>query len=599
MTTYYVHGQTGSDANSGLSSLLAKQSLSGLVGTLVTGDTVNCGERLYDNATFGSLSNVTIQQEPGYTQAIFDGSSILGQSGWIAATNAWTKSIGTSLGVEYCIYGTSTNARGSFTRHLTSDTAVNVAAATGATGKYNYNSGTGLLTVYLGGDNPNSSGKAVAYIARNNNNCIYVNTGDGNVFRSLYFENWQNNAQGGCLYLEGQTNLRVDGCKSWDCGPHAFVILGQGSAISNCALSDCYSYGCDDGGSHFTYYQAAAGGNTSNLRFVNCHVERHIYLNIDGAPIAGLSGAQTGWLCHSDSGTPCRDIEAIGCSSYDQDVQNAPIVEWQSNPAPADGTIWSSYSCRSQNGIYENMTRWQISNHQSMRSSVMNFQQSGSSGLCRYGGFGCVSLNLAAGRLLMEGCAIRFRSDDGSSSPCNITMLANATCIMRFINCSIIDDGTNASTGMIMFYFISGSDDTANIVVNGCIVGHATLTGGTQQLCYSEGSTTPAFVLDDNVYGIFQNYANVGNVAIANAAALAAKDTHSKILSSNPFTNYVTDLKIIQGTVLYGYKRQTGSPVPTECIDGAYAGFPGAYQGVMASIRSRDGDANRLFWRSR
>ena len=587
MATYYVHGQTGSDANSGLTSALAKQSLSGLVGTIVTGDTVNFAERIYDNATFGSFSNVTFQQEVGQTQCVFDGSSPQAQSGWTAVTNGWYKDIGTSLGIEYCIYGTATNSRGSFTRHLTSDSAANVAAATGATGKYNYNSVSGRLTVYLGGDNPNSSGKTVAYIARNGQNTIYTTTGDSNTYKNLWFENWQNNGQSGCLYLENQTNLRIEGCRSWDSGYHSFIALGQVTALANCTMVNCYSYGCVANGSHMTYYNTNAAGNTSALRFINCWVERHVYLNIDGTPCSGLSNSQTAYLCHADAGTPCRDVEAVGCYVYDQDVANAPAIEWQSMPAPTSETTWSGYYCRSQNCTLENQSRLQMSNPQAMRANILNFQQSGSSGLCRYNGFGCIAMNATLPKLLMEGCAIRFRSNDGANSPVNIEMLVNANARYYFYNCSIIDDGTNASSGMNMFYFTTGTTDTMQIHVKGCILGYATTTGGTQALVYAEGSTAAAFILDDNVYGLFQNYGAAGTVAIANAAALAAKDTHSKILSTNPFNNYATNLRLLPGSSAYGYKRLTFSPTPSETLDGNYAGFPGAYQGSQSARSPR------------
>jgi hypothetical protein len=50
---YYIHGQTGSDANSGLSAALAKKTFNSLVGTytIASGDRIYVAEQVRDNTS--------------------------------------------------------------------------------------------------------------------------------------------------------------------------------------------------------------------------------------------------------------------------------------------------------------------------------------------------------------------------------------------------------------------------------------------------------------------------------------------------------------------------------------------------------------------
>lgn len=612
MATYYVRGTNGSDAADGLSYANAMKTLAVAVSAAVLAggtNTIYCSESAIGGSAIAqSVSNLTIMQDPDTTreQFVWKGSTVISGSWTGIGGNVYTKSITSGLGAGLVAavlynYDTSANSRGSYCGTLLRKTAAAdvVTAATGTAGCFYYETATGLITAYFGGQNPNTDA-VLEYVARDNVSAIDL-TGNGNLVQGLHFKAWHNDAQGACVWLkDGTSSSQIVGCKSWDAGPHAFVCSGQAALMAGATINMCQSRGAKSTAAHFTFFQTNGFGNTSNLRFENCHVERHTWLNIDGTETTACT--QTGWYCHSDAGTPLQDMVMNGCTSWDQSDNASPICAL-GTAAPSSATSWSGYYGRAENCTFLNMTRYVNSDgYFAFRKCYFTFPRQGSSGLCRYGSFGLISASVASGALFFESCVIV--SDSGGDSTNSVIGIhargvANAHC--RFVNCSILDIKSVATTGQSTLITLSATATSA-LTFTGCILSFLNDTTDQQSGVYSDGST--ALNLADNLYGLFPDGFSIGVGSITGAGGATGltpsgcSDANALEIAASPYISS-TNLRISPNSAGYGRKRQTSAVLPTAGIDGPYVGIYGAYQGTATGMRTRDGDASRSSWRMR
>ena len=162
MASWYIHGTTGSDANSGLTELLPRLTLPANA-SVTAGDTINIAGTIRssagDAASFSySKSNLIFQQWPGQTQAILHGGTLAG-TGWVQGADVgggtqWTKTIATGLTISRFAY--KYDASTTSTGHHYGIMRTNALALT--LGEATYNSGTGAAIINIPtGQSPNGS----------------------------------------------------------------------------------------------------------------------------------------------------------------------------------------------------------------------------------------------------------------------------------------------------------------------------------------------------------------------------------------------------------------------------------------------------------
>lgn len=619
MANWYVRMTNGSALNTGTSRAEAMLSIAAAVTASSDGDTIFVSEA---NATRShtthaainaSKNNLTIMQDPDGEQAIWYGGTTVAAAGWAetsGGSNVWDLNIGAGLTPDGCCfdYANLTNARGSHTgslKLLASRAAV-IAAGSGTAGSWFYVGGTGVLTCYFNA-NPNTAGKTIEIVNRRDVSAIKL-VGNGNRVEGIHFKQWHNSVQGACVWLEdGTSSSVITACKSWDCGPHAFVCYGALASVSGANVNGCYSYGAKHDAAHFTFFQTEASGTMSACTWSNCHIERHNWLNLDGTDAGTTAGCtQNGFYCHANSGTPITDVLCSGCTSYDQAVANNPIVDAGGNTAAGTETIWSTYSVRVEGCNFQNMARWVTTSHIAVRRCIFGLQRMGTSTLCRYGGTGCVSVTTAAAKVLCEASLFVMDSTgDGSNSLIGINAAGVANAHIRFLNCTIVDLKSTATGGQSNFITLSATATSA-LTFTGCILSFVNNTADQQTGPYSDGSTL--LRLADNTYGLFPDGFSVAVGSITgtgNPTGLTPSDcddANPNDLDAYPLVSS-TDYRVSQSSALWGDNRATSTLVPNALLNGPYDGSHGAYAqtdpGDTASRGRGTSDSGRSFWRNR
>lgn len=314
MATYYVDGTSGIDTNTGLSQPQSLKTCNALP-PLASGDKVFLAGQLRNNdalftgaATAGpgllatsGLSNVVITAMPGGSSTPeFRGDTQLVQTGWAADTNAWkltlTGAAATAPDAVVYKWDASTDSSGHHYGHLVPDTLANVQGATGSIGRYNYNTGTKVMTVYLGGDNPNTSGFpiGVCWVPTSQEAVVKISGGSGNSVNGINFALYPSQGAAGqtgwAVILMSSHNSTIAYCTCKDMGAH-----GNGSYASGSSSSGCYVVGC-------TTHSGRAGGGGAYIHFttsaftlaarnVNCRADLYVLLGTDGLPVASGSGS--------------------------------------------------------------------------------------------------------------------------------------------------------------------------------------------------------------------------------------------------------------------------------------------------------------------
>lgn len=592
MATYYVAGQTGSDSNSGTTETAPLKTMPSGAGT---GDTIYCSEQIRDSSgnaatiTYTNKSNMVIAQWPGKPQAVFCGDSTpLATSGWSASSNAWTKTIATGMTIGAVVYkwDVLTTSTGQHYGFLQSDTAANVQAGTGSTGKYNYNSATGLLTVYLGGDNPNTSGYAVIYCRDDSvPAAIKFAGGTRNTVTGVNFRLYPvtSGQTGWGVMFNPSTYGRVENCRADSMGIHAFGTLGGGDC-SYCSITNCQVYDVRPDGSGYVFFQENAYGTLTGCRMSNCYVGCSRWRGLDAAPLTGLSSnTQAGVAMHSDTGTTVTDCIITGCTfrSFTDDYGAEPFGASQA-VAPTDGWDFNTYPIKADLCRFVGWTFMRHLRYAAYRRCIIDLVNCGPSGQCT----SAYALSAASGTIL-ESCLVLLDSTTGGFVA--LTGATNAVgADLRFLNCSIFDRNTSLTDQRYMFSLAFSSNGFVR--ARGCVCAYAPTSGSpTYMRLFAADDTVPAANHDfmDNAYFVQGGVYSSNTSYDSQSEFSSAIDTRAKFLSTCPFQTSGTNLIPIAGGELQSLSRAGTDAIPKDGVDQyAYRGYFGAHQGPFHSTGS-------------
>lgn len=313
-TIYWVDASSGIDTNTGLSLAQAFKTTNALP-ALASGDTVYLAGQLRNNvalftgaATSGpgllatsGLSNVTIAAMPGGSSPPeFRGDQQLVQTGWTGSTNAWqltlTGAAASSPDAVVYKWDANVDSNGHHYGHLVPDTLANIQGATGTIGRYNYNTSTKVISVYLGGDNPNSSGFpiGVCWVPTSQEAVVKISGGTNNTVSGINFALYPSQGTTGqtgwAVIAMSSPNATIVGCTCKDMGAHGFGSYASGSTSSGCYIVGCTTQsGRAGGGGAFIHFTTSAFSLTA--RNTNCRADEYVLLGTDGLPVASGSGS--------------------------------------------------------------------------------------------------------------------------------------------------------------------------------------------------------------------------------------------------------------------------------------------------------------------
>lgn len=613
-TIYWVDASSGIDTNTGLSLAQAFKTTNALP-ALASGDTVYLAGQLRNNvalftgaATSGpgllatsGLSNVTIAAMPGGSSPPeFRGDQQLVQTGWTASTNAWQLTLtgAAASAPDAVVYKWDANvdSNGHHYGHLVLDTLANVQGATGTIGRYNYNTSTKVISVYLGGDNPNSSGFpiGVCWVPTSQEAVVKISGGTNNTVSGINFALYPSQGATGqtgwAVIAMSSPNATIVGCTCKDMGAHGFGSYASGSTSSGCYIVGCTTQsGRAGGGGAFIHFTTSAFSLTA--RNTNCRADEYLLLGTDGnARADGLSALDAfsgnGFYAHSDSGTPVQDILNTGCVvQYFQD----PGFSFQAfnagfTPAVADGTSWASYPCRCDQCqiIGSNQEYYTAGVTGFRRSKIKQTRQLPEGG---GGTRGAVTLwtGTGDGSLLFEACEFIFDFSDTAAGgnvtrgfSCNSN---SGNSYIHLVNPSCHDISTQTASNFHGFFDYLSVDANLFRVYRGAF--SFKTAGGAAALCFGDSGTSAA-----NHTFVNSAYWQVGtgrysqNAAIDTQAEwLASVDTAANFLSVLPFPNAPPDLGLTSASPLWSIRATSALFPPTYGLNGPWSRLHiGAYQ---------------------
>ncbi len=596
---FYVAGETGSDVgpNPGTNPIAPRRTMPISVDS---GDTVHCSEKIRSSSggasttTYTGKSNLTIGQWGGRPQAEFRGDAELPGSGWAASTNAWQKTIATGLTLSAVVYKWDANIDGDGRHygHLVPDTLVNVQNATGAIGRYNYDGGTGVLTVYLGGDNPNTSGFPVAWVQANNLAAIFLNgAGSGRVVTGVNFALYCGTGNSYCVRMDDAQGSAIRRCVARDAGVHPLGFLGQATANLNNVIEDCTMHGMEPGGTGTVHYQVNASGACAGARNRRCTVWLYRWLGTDGNARAGLSAmGQIGFFTHGDAGTPIQDVELDACTVREFEVGGYPWSSAQTPAvAPADYLKWAAYPFRVTASSYLNGAAMRMTEFRAIRRSRLHLPLIGAT---HQGVFAVAAIDLAGGagtrRLLLESCEIIVNLDapNATDPPVRAFRVDNSgagDARIILVNCSSLNTGVQSGATDFRTWFSFEGRTGSPFQVRGCVFSHS-VTGANHALCIGDNNANAGGSDHDFKDNVYKNI-STGRYS----QFIAAIDTEVEWLSvvdnqggrvetGTIYPNAPTDLSLNPGSVIWVDRRATSAVVPTAGINNRYADMFGAYQ---------------------
>lgn len=595
---FHIDQTYGSDANSGLGSEVPKQTCAAVVALMDT----STAETIYQNGTIrndvyalGARYNKTIATLPatnnGEGWALPVGSTVRPavMRGDRLVTGTWTNignnvytndtAIPTGLTITALQSGWDTRALTSTGQHSWGMVLVATAAAVttyatgtgGAKGVYHYASGTGLITAYFGGENPNTSGHATGYITAGAITGFVTYTSGGNITVSdidmcllpVYAGQF-----GWGVRSEGAMNCSVTGCVMDDMGAHSVGTLGGTADGSNFAVSNCIFRGMGSNASPIIFNQNLADGQLSGCTVSGCTVYGDRWLGIDGLVMHGRSdsvaalgaNAVIGCYAHSNAGDSIA-AGGIRISSTTFSATEATFTPFAADDAvavtpgsgefvPGNFPILVDYCI-----ITGTFLSWNVANHDGSAYVRRTFISSTGTAAAGFGAGGF--LNVAAGDSAdylwtFDSCVIRFSLDDTNSGADQTRMISGqqstgGTKHLNFVNSTIINSGTDASLANIHSFVDFAAEAVNYAQFYGCIFAHVTAATNQSHYWGDQNINAATHVCLDNLYVNIDNanerYSLLSTINTA-AEWVAGVDTAAtvaaNVTSTSPFTSSVT-----------------------------------------------------------
>lgn len=339
---------SGSDSNDGLTAATPKltcAAIKTILDAAASADhTINIAGTFRNQYFTGSWYNKTFQQWPSdpaietVEPAVMRGDRLVTGNWTHIGNNVYTNdtAIPTGLTITALQSGWDTRAVTATGQHKWAMVLVATAAAVstyatgtgGAKGVYHYASGTGLITAYFGGENPNTSGHATGYITAGaitgffefigGNNCSV--SGIAQCLLPVYSGQY-----GWGVRAQGCSGVTVSNCIMDDLGAHFAGTLGGVSDSSNFRMNGCTMRGIGPVATFGIFHQENAQGAISGCVVYNCIIRQDRWLGIDGNVVHGQLSAVgafaantcVGVYAHGDSGNSCiaaGGIHIAGCT---------------------------------------------------------------------------------------------------------------------------------------------------------------------------------------------------------------------------------------------------------------------------------------------
>lgn len=632
---FFVDSTYGSDANNGTSSSTPKATLTAAVALFDASST----ETLYINGTFRpdatvNTNVVALTTKTGKTicqmPALDPTGGTLGDGAWLLpvgssirnavirgdrlVTGTWTHigdnvytndtAIPTGLTISAITYGWDTHAVSAIGQHAWAMVLVASAAAVttyatgtgGAKGVCHYATGTGIITAYFGGDNPNTSGHAVGYCTSEATlAAIRMVTCTDCTVSNIAFALFPvySTQFGWGVRMEGSTGCAVMGCTFDDMGLHAIGTIGGSGNSSNNTFSGCVIRGLPPTGTPVVFNGLNAEGAITNA-VVGGTIHLTRWLGIDGAYAHGQLGAvaalaantQTGVYAHADSGNVVVSLIRVSGTtiSNTEGVGNTKAVEGDNAVAVAVGSrkTFSAYPMQVTGCTITGFKEQSIcvnTAHVAYRQTVFSTTAAAATGFGAAGVlFRCDTSDSNNYLRLYENCT--FVADLSGSSTRMFSGQASGGGTKRFsfINCSFYN---TTATKDYQAWFDPATEAVVYFECVGCSFAHPNVAGSNAFLFihFDSVASVAAGTFLDNIYYNHGQYGFVNNPTAANW--VAGTDT-SATVAANVLAaiQYASVSSLSLTTTAQLLRRATSTTIPSSAgINGVrYSGNFGAWQ---------------------
>jgi hypothetical protein len=454
MSTYYVNGVTGSDANNGLSRAAAFKNLSAFQAVAANGDTCYVAGRCYkavgttQHLFLSSKSNISILQDPEGDQCYLIGGTLVPDVNWTAGAGAFyeaTIATGLTINGVSCEWINSQLADGR--RYGWMHLEANAAAVNGGgtQGQYFYTSGTGVLRVCSISEAVPTN---IVYHISAGGNGIRLDGCSNCVISGIKGGGFPTNSQGHLVRLNDCTACTVVNCEAWDCGGHAFSDESRTTVSAGNTFVNCHSYGLHEGGTHHVSH--GSGTNVADASYDGCRIVMSRYLGGDGTTLAGLGNpGQVGIYSHTSGGGTITGLTVRNCTITDAETTglgsngNKIISVDNNTTVPANGKTMSQYAVKVYDSTFTIKTRW----YQNLTSESYAFERcrfnNTTGSAAGYGNGAGIFHGLGGGKTLYRYCEFNLDMSHGDGSMHGVFYTQASADEFHFYNCTYYDARTN------------------------------------------------------------------------------------------------------------------------------------------------------------
>lgn len=614
MSSWFVHGESGSDANAGTQTAPFK-TLNALQAVYVAGDYAFLAGKIRSHNTSSApqltLTDVAspwIGQWSGQTQAQVRGDIVIAAGDWtVHSGNVYKAKVPAGLTISGLVYGWDrTNSNDQHYGHCRryADAAAVVAAASGGKGKFAY-AGT-TIYAYFGGEDPRSSGQETGYIcAEAATACFEFVRCTSPTLRDI----------NGALYpvysgqfgwfarFQGSPNWRVYNCRADDMGAHGIGCLGANGDSSGGQAAGVTLVGFSPVATPGIFHQQNSDGALTGCR-IGGTITPTRWRGMDDAVLDG-QGQAVGAMAantmvavygHADTGTPIQDVLIDGLTVNLLEDGARP---WQLHNCPATAqanwwgqtAVWDTCPLRVDRSVcnINAYCSWGNINACSIFHRRTTFRNT--TPLGGVGQAAVMQMGIPVGEacFLFDSCVFDFTLDDGGAGANQVRAFkidsATGVCELRFLNCTMNNRETVTPANFHAWFDYSAANVLLYRGIGNLMVHRA--TGTDTAFAFGDAGTSVANhnAFNDNTYmGVDEANARWSSNASIDTKAewFASIDTAGtsavNVITVNPFVNPASDFRLTAAASLL--KRTTSAVVPSAGgINGnPYAGNFGAYQ---------------------